>query len=260
VLPGPAGVPVRIYRGRGPAEGPSAAIVFLHGGGWVVGDLDTHDAVCRLLAVESGAVVIAVGYRCAPEHPFPAAHQDALAATAWVMESADALGVAADRVCVIGDSAGGNLAAHVARTAAQDRLPGPVRSQALLYPVLDLTMSTRSYARVTSGFPLTAASMRWFADASVPDPADRTRAELSPLLHPVPPELAPLLIVTVGHDPLADEGIAYAAAVASAGRAVEHHHLPHHAHGLITSAGRIATGRALLSRVADFARRTTEPR
>ncbi len=247
-------VPVRIYRPIDRPQGPHPAVLFLHGGGWVIGDLDTHDGVCRYLAAESDATVVAVDYRLAPEHRFPAAHDDSAEAAAWLLSSGAEIDVDPTRVVVIGDSAGGGLAADLARRAASGRLPGAFRAQVLLYPVVDLRMQTPSYGRVKEGFPLTAASMQWFADHYAPAEIDRAREELSPLAYAVPDGLAPALVVTVGHDPLADEGIEYAAALAHAGVPVEHRHLPRHAHGLVTSSGRIPTGIEVLNRVAAYVR------
>jgi acetyl esterase len=260
-VPGTTPLSVTLYRpARLPPTEPAPAVVFFHGGGWVIGDVSTHDAVCRLISDQAGAVVASVEYRLAPESIFPAAHEDASRAAAWILENGERLGIAVDRVGVAGDSAGGNLAAHVARMSALGRLPGEVRSQVLFYPVTDLTMGSPSYSRVASGFPLTAPSMQWFADLYAPDRAARDGVELSPALHPVPAGSAPAFIATVGHDPLADEGITYAALLAAAGTAVEHHHLPHHAHGLVTSAGLIATGRYILDRATRFIQDTTHDR
>lgn len=263
------GVPCRVYRAAGshdgaeraedPVGGSAGAVLFFHGGGWVIGDLDSHDALCRALAEASGATVIAVGYRLAPEHPFPAAHDDAIAVASRLLATDD--GGAAEprladpsRIVVAGDSAGGNLAAWVASEAARGRFAHRPVGQVLLYPVADLTGSRGSYARIAEGFPLTAASMRWFADLYAPVVEDRGRAELSPLLHGIPAGLAPAFVGTVGLDPLADEGVAYALALADAGTRVEHHHLPRHAHGLMTASGRIGSGRRLLDRAAAFVR------
>jgi acetyl esterase len=260
-VPGTIPLSVTLYRppGADRAE-PAPAVVFFHGGGWVIGDVSTHDALCRVIAELAGTIVVSVDYRLAPESVFPAAHDDASRAAAWILQDGERLGVAVDRVSVVGDSAGGNLAAHVARLSALGLLPGKVRSQVLFYPVTDLTMRTPSYSRVASGFPLSAPSMRWFADLYAPELSTRDGVELSPALHPVPADSAPAFITTVGHDPLADEGIAYAGLLAAAGTAVEHHHLPHHAHGLVTSAGLIATGRDILDRAARFLRDTLHDR
>lgn len=250
-----AGVPCRVYSPAEAADSP-ATLVFLHGGGWVVGDLDTHDALCRYLAAGSGYRIVAVHYRLAPEHPYPAAHDDALAVAAAVL-SAD--GEFADGpVLIAGDSAGGNLAAWVARAAARGDFERSPVGQVLLYPVTDLTLSSRSYEQITAGFPLTAASMGWFADHYAPEVEQRDEPALSPALHPLDTAQTRAFVVTVGLDPLADEGILYAGMLASAGTRVEHHHLPRHTHGLITSSGRIATGSQFLDRAVGFMRECVE--
>lgn len=258
-----AGVPCRVYRpsesrrSTAEPEKPGGALLFLHGGGWVIGDLESHDPLCRALATGTGCTVIAVDYRRAPEHPFPAAHEDAIAVAAALLDGAP-LGadgrplVDPSRIALVGDSAGGNLAAWIAGEAARGRFAHRPLAQVLFYPVVDLSCSRESYARITEGFPLTAASMRWFAAQYVPRAEDRGRRELSPLRHELTAGQAPSFIATVGLDPLADEGVAYALALADAGARVEHHHLPRHAHGLMTSAGRIGSGRWLLDRACAF--------
>lgn len=248
------GVGCRVYRPAAEPASPGPGILFFHGGGWVIGDLDSHDRLCRFLASATGSTVIAVDYRLAPEHPFPAAHDDAIDVAAALLDGGCGL-VDPARVVVVGDSAGANLAIWVAAASASGRFAHPVRGQVLLYPVTDLTFSMPSYNRVVEGFPLTAASMHWFADSYAPNTEDRNDRSLSPLLHPVNSSQAASFICTVGLDPLADEGIAYAGKAASAGVPVEHIHLPRHAHGLITSAGRIPTGQSVLERAVDFVRR-----
>lgn len=250
-----AGIPCRDYRPTADTvPTPRPTLLFLHGGGWVIGDLDSHDLVCQDLAHESGARVVSVHYRLAPEHAFPAAHDDATAVARALLGNGS--GIAdPERIVIVGDSAGGNLAAWVAAQSAQDHFAHRLRGQVLFYPVTDLTGTQPSYERIVDGFPLTADTMRWFGENYVPDASMRRDRRLSPLLHPIAPGQPPTFICTVGLDPLADEGIAYAGALASAGIAVEHHHLPGYAHGLVTSAGLIPTGRELLHRAAAFARR-----
>ncbi|MGH3084992.1 MAG: alpha/beta hydrolase, partial [Gaiellaceae bacterium] len=149
------GVPARLYRPSG--DGDMGLLVYLHGGGWVVGDLETHDSTCRALAADSGHAVLSVDYRLAPEHPFPAAFDDALAATRWASSHADELGCAPGRLAIGGDSAGGNLAAAVAQEAVV-----PLRFQLLVYPVMDVRCNTKSYRDFADGPYLTRASMDWY--------------------------------------------------------------------------------------------------
>jgi acetyl esterase len=246
---------LRVREYRSGAQGKAPAILFLHGGGWVIGDLETHDGLCRLLAKESQATVFAVDYRLAPEHPFPGPLDDCIAALQWLSSNADALGVDLSRLGLAGDSAGGNLAAVLAN---EDRLRPEgcsPRAQALFYPVTDLRCKTSSYRRIVSGFPLTAASMRWFRDHYVGSEGAFDDPRLSPLLAPRLSR-APLFLLSCGLDPLADEGVAYAARAIEGGGRVEHHHLPAHAHGILTSAGRIETGRTMALRAAQFLRET----
>jgi acetyl esterase len=227
-IPGPAGeIPARHYR---PVAGAAAPLlVFYHGGGWVIGDLDTHDALCRLTCRDAGIHVLSVDYRLAPEHPAPAAVEDAYAAFQWAYEHADELGAIPGRVAVGGDSAGGNLAAIVcqlARDEARDKAldegcPAPVL-QWLLYPRTDFTARTRSLSLFARGFLLTKRDIDWFhvqylRDSAV-DPAD---PRVSPLLADSLSGLAPALIAVAGFDPLRDEGESYAAALRAAGTPVD---------------------------------------
>jgi acetyl esterase len=215
-IPGPADtISVRVYRTfGGPAE-PSA-IAYYHGGGWAVGDLDTHDACCRLLATVSGCVVVAVDYRLAPEHRFPAAVEDCIAAYRWVHTHADELGTAAGRVGVMGDSAGGNLAAVVAQEARSLDVPPPV-AQGLVYPATDFRMAERSHQLFAEGFFLSREDMEWYRELYVPDPSDWTNPVASPLLADDVSDVAPAMVVTAGFDPLRDEGDAYARRLRDAG-------------------------------------------
>jgi acetyl esterase len=233
-IPGPEGapdLPVRVYRRFGvgigrPGHRP-AAIAYFHGGGWVVGGLDSHDASCRLVAAVTGCVVVAVDYRLAPEHPFPAAVEDCLAAYSWIHRNHDALGTAPGVVGVMGDSAGGNLAAVVAqetrpgRRSAADDVPPPV-AQCLVYPALDARFVTESFRVMGDRFFLTGEGMEAYRAHYLPDPADYEDVRASPVLCGDLDGLAPAVVVTAGFDPLRDEGAAYAAALAGAGVAVEY--------------------------------------
>ena len=215
-LSGAAGeIPVRIYH---PTEGigPHPIVAYFHGGGWVLGTLDTHDDVCRTLANRSGALVVSVGYRRAPEHRFPAPLEDCVAAVRWcALRGAEIAGDGA-RVAVAGDSAGGNLAAAVAlRFRSED---GPALTlQVLIYPVTNFGFDTASYHRYASGFGLTRDMMRYFWTSYLASPTDGGHAYASPLQAANLSGLPPTLILTAQYDVLRDEGEAYAARLAQAG-------------------------------------------
>lgn len=216
VLPGPSGrLRARVYRPE--RDGVVPTIVFFHGGGFVIGDLDTHDDHARRLTHDVGAVVLSVDYRLAPEHPFPAALDDCLAATRWAAEHVAELGGDAARLAVAGDSAGGNLAAAVA-LAVRDGGP-QLAAQFLIYPATDFRDEVHHPSRTENGegLLLTAADMRWFGDAYVPEPAHRTDPRASVLLSPDLREAAPAVVLTAEYDPLRDEGEAYADALRAAG-------------------------------------------
>ncbi|KUI28162.1 lipase [Mycobacterium sp. IS-1496] len=220
-IPGPAGpIPARLYRPT--IEDPEPALlVFYHGGGFVIGDLDTHDDLCRLICRDGGITVLSVDYRLAPEHKAPAAADDAYAAFRWASEHAAEFGVDADRIAVGGDSAGGNLAAVVSQRARNDgaRLPA---LQLLIYPVVDVCSETRSKTLFADGYFLTARHMDWFMDLYLEGaPVDRTHPEVSPLLADDLSGLPPALVLTGGFDPLRDEGNRYAEALRAAGVPVD---------------------------------------
>jgi len=203
-------LPARLYVPRTPDPEPGPLLVFFHGGGFMYGDLDSHDATCRLLAERGGVRVLAIDYRLAPEHPFPAAHDDALAAYRWVVRHADVLGADPQRLAVGGDSAGGTLAAATAIAAATEGLP--LAFQLLVYPSVDARRDTRSLKLFSEGFYLTQAFMDLANASYVPDTGVRGDIRVSPLRHDVPDGLAPAYICTAGFDPLRDEGEAYARA------------------------------------------------
>ena len=215
-IPGPeSDLPLRVYRPFGLGAEPPA-IVYFHGGGWVVGDIATHDGSCRALAVSSGCVVISVDYRLAPEHRFPAAPDDCLAAFRWVVDNAAELSIDPTAVAVAGDSAGGNLAAVVAQLCAGMDGPSPV-AQGLIYPSTDFRMQTRSIDVFADGFFLTRESMHWFRDQYIDDDTPREDPMLSPLLADDVSGVAPAWVWTAGFDPLRDEGRAYAERLDKAG-------------------------------------------
>jgi len=217
-VPGPAGpVRVRVYEPAG-AERPYPALVYLHGGGWVVGSLDSHDGVCRALAARTPCVVVAVDYRLGPEHRFPAAVEDAWAATAWVAEHAASIGADTARVAVGGDSAGGNLAAAVALRARDHGLP--LALQVLVYPAMDYDFDRPSYVAYADGYGLTREAMRWYWDLYLGPDGDGFDPEASPLRATDVVGVAPALVITAEYDPLRDEGEEYAARLAEAGVSV----------------------------------------
>jgi acetyl esterase len=246
-IPGPAGtIPVRLYRAfGGPATPP--AIVYYHGGGWVVGDLDTHDACCRVIADVSGCMVVAVDYRLAPEHPFPAAVEDAIAAYRWTQENTAELGIATGRVGVMGDSAGGNLAAVVAQEVRGLDVPPPV-AQGLVYPATDARMVERSHELFAEGFFLTRDDMEWYRGHYLPDPSDWSDPVASPLLREDLSELPSAMVVTAGFDPLRDEGNLYAARLRDAGIDVRWRCYDDMVHGFF-GMGILPDGMALITEV-----------
>ena len=214
-IPGPAGeIPVRVYVPQGTA--PFPVLVYYHGGGWVIGSLDTHDATCRALANQAGCVVVSVDYRLAPEHKFPAAAEDAYAAAAWAAAHAAALRGDSSRVAIGGDSAGGNLAAAVA-LMARDRGGPPLVFQLLVYPATDARRDTPSYVQNADGYFLTADMMQWFWNHYLARPSDGDDAYASPLRAADVSGLPPALVITAEFDPLRDEGEAYANRLREAG-------------------------------------------
>jgi acetyl esterase len=244
-IDGPGGdLALRIYRPEGAGEGPLPAVVFFHGGGHVLGSLDTHDLVARNLCADSGAVVVNVDYRLAPEHKFPAAPEDSYAATRWVAENAGELGIDPARIAVGGDSAGGNLAAVVALMGREAGGPD-ICFQLLVYPVVDYACDTPSYAEWADGAGiLTARGMEWFRDHYLRGPADRTDWRAAPLRAADLSNLPPALVITAECDVLHDEGVALAGALAAAGTAVEHREYPGMMHGFYSFAPLVDDGRA----------------
>jgi acetyl esterase len=208
-IPGPQGtIPVRIYTPDAP--GPLAVLVYFHGGGWVIGNLDSHDGVCRLLANAARCLVVSVDYRLAPEHPFPAAAEDAYAALRWVADNAKALGGDRSRIAVAGDSAGGNLSAVVSHMA-RDRGGPRLVHQVLIYPVTDAPSDNASYRDNAEGYFLTAEMMQWFWNHYVGTGPGRNDPYARPLRAKTFAGLPPALVITAEFDPLRDEGEAYAA-------------------------------------------------
>jgi acetyl esterase len=232
-IPGPGGqLRARRYVPAGLAA-PSPGLVFLHGGGWVIGDLDTHDALCRRLALTGRLRVVAIDYRLAPEHPFPAAVHDAVAAFRWVAAEAESLGIDAEAIAMGGDSAGGNLAAVVSLKTRDDaRRPALA---ALLYPGVDARCGTASHRELGKGFFLTRETMDWYMNQYFGiDPETRLGPDASPLLAPDLAGSPPTLVVSAALDPLRDEAIAYAARLREAGVTVREERVAGMIHGFLS--------------------------
>jgi acetyl esterase len=228
-------VPVRFYRGAGTADmGALPCHIYYHGGGWVLGDLDSHDWVCRRIANGAQCAVLSVDYRMAPEHAFPAAYDDSLAAVEWAVANAGMLRIDDKRLSVGGDSAGGNLAAAVA-IGLRDAGKIALKAQILVYPAVDLSMSGDYYGRFTKDLILTDDTMRWFIDLYIPGAADRKDWRASPLLAKSLKGLPPTLIVLAGHDPLCAEGEAFAARLKAEGVPVTVHTFPGQIHGFVSN-------------------------
>jgi acetyl esterase len=240
---------IRVYR---PVAARLPVLVYYHGGGWVNGSIESHDGLCGQLATDARCVVVSVDYRMAPEHPFPAAVEDALDAFRWVRDQAEELGVDPARVAVGGDSAGGNLAAVVSQQCAALGEGGP-SLQLLLYPVTDVSRRSASYAVYGEGFYLTRARMEWFKDLYIPV-EERADPRASPLLSEEFAGQPPAHVITAGFDPLRDEGRAYAEALEAAGVAVTYRNYPGILHGFASLAGLMPAARAAYDEVAETLR------
>lgn len=242
-------VPLRIYYPDETRElGPT--LVYLHGGGFVVGDLDMVETICRVLCRDAGIAVASVDYRLAPEHKFPAGLEDALEVCRWIGREGAALGLDPRRLAIAGDSAGGNLAAAAVQTLSRDD-GVDIRMQALIYPVLDLTMSQPSYVELGVGYPLTAEKMRWYAQQYLGDPAQAADPKASPLLAQDLSGLPPALVIVAGLDPLVDEGVAYASRLREAGVPAELVEAPDYPHGFLGWTRDCEEARRILALIAD---------
>ena len=245
LAPGPGGpIPLRAYRPAGTDPGEALpALLYFHGGGWTIGDLDTHDVVCRQLANGACCAVFSVDYRMGPESRFPAAVDDCLAATRWVAAEAGTLRVDAQRIAVGGDSAGGNLAAVVA-LAARDGGGPRLCFQLLVYPATDQRMGFPSITRNGEGYLLTRQSIEYFRGHYLPRHEDWEDWRASPLLAPSLAGLPPALVITAGFDPLVDEGKAYAERLAREGVKTEYREYPDMVHGFLLLGGVLDTANA----------------
>jgi acetyl esterase len=235
-IPAPQGsIPARVYtptRLR-EANGLAPCLVFFHGGGWVIGDLDSHDVVCRKLADEGQLIVISVDYRLAPEHKFPAAVDDAITATTWIAENSRQLGIDPARLSVGGDSAGGNLAAVVAISARDGNGPA-IAGQVLIYPAIDFALTHPSHSEPETSILLTHSVIRWFRDHYLNGTADVHDWRASPARANTLIGLPPAYVLTAGADPLRDEGDEYAKRLKEAGIPVTYRSFPGQFHGFFT--------------------------
>jgi len=251
VIPGPAGpVSVRGYLPHG--TGPFPLLVYFFGGGWTLGSVETSDGVCRALTNAVGCRTVAIGYRLAPEHRFPAAVEDCYAAVRWLADHGDELGTDTSRLAVAGDSAGGNLAA-VTALLARDRGGPPLSGQVLLYPNTDQTFDLPG---VPDGhdLPFNERSVRWYRDNYLPDNDDGANPLASPLRAPDLSGLPPALVITAEYDPLRAEGIRYATRLQDAGVDVEHVDYPGMIHGFLTMLGELDASRQAVSQIAAYLR------
>jgi len=253
LLVSPDGIALRAYRPMGTAQDRLPALVFFHGGGWSIGDLDTHDVLCRQFANGARCAVFSVEYRLAPEAPFPAAVEDCLAATDFVLQQKDFLTIDASRVAVGGDSAGGNLAAVVAIS-----LKEKIAFQLLIYPATDQRMATASLNRNGEGYLLTRRLMETFRGYYLPRREDLLDWRASPLLAKSLAGLPPAFILTAGFDPLLDEGRAYAERLAHEGGEVAYRDYPDMIHGFIVMGGVLETANAAVADCCTALRREFE--
>lgn len=239
---------LRIYRPSG--EDSLPCVLFYHGGGWVVCDLDTHDEVCRQIASKAGCVVVSVDYRLAPEHKFPAAINDAYSALLWVDQHADALGIDRDKIAVAGDSAGGNLAAVVCLMARDNRGP-KIHHQSLWYPVTDISaLATPSYAEFAEGYRLEKTGMQWFKDHYLDCTEDAYSAHVSPLLCDDLSGLPTAYVMTAGFDVLRDEGQAYAEKLRAYGNDVVYECFDSLIHGFMNMGAMVPAAQSAVDRVS----------
>ena len=253
-IPSPDGsIPARIYTPMTlrQAAGMAPCLVFFHGGGWVIGDLDSHDVVCRKLADAGQLIVISVDYRLAPEHKFPAAVDDAITATAWIAANARQLGIDASKLSVGGDSAGGNLATVVS-LAARDSNGPAISGQVLIYPATDFAMTHPSHREPETSILLTHSVIRWFRDHYLNGAADAADWRASPARAATLAGLPPAYVLTAGADPLRDEGDEYAQRLNDAGVPVTHRSFPGQFHGFITMGKLLQQANVAAAEIGDW--------
>lgn len=235
-------IPLRIYRGMDAPEVEASALLYIHGGGWVIGTLESHDEICRWFANIGACVVICPDYRLAPEHKFPASIDDCVSALAYMADQATALGIDPDRIAVAGDSAGGNLAAVLSLLSRDGAAPS-ISAQLLFYPNTDARQTADSYVRFSEGYGLTASTMRWFRDHYIRDAADIHDWRVSPLLVESLADLPPAFVAIAGYDILADESEAYASRLAGAGVPVVVKHWHDQIHGFVSMGRHVPAAR-----------------
>jgi len=252
-IPGPAGeIPARIYAAR-VEGGPLPTVAYFHGGGWVQGDLETHHGLCARLAKHAGTLVVAVDYRLAPEHKFPAAVEDCLAAYRWLRARGRDIGADPARVAVAGDSAGGNLSAVVSQLAASGDPPMPT-CQVLIYPAVDFTMETDSHRELADAHVIPRDRIVWYGEQYLRDDGDKQDLCASPLLAPRLAGQPPALIVTAGFDPLRDEGRAYGDRLREAGVDVVYREYPGQIHAFVSLTKAIPQGMVCTLEIAEYLR------
>jgi acetyl esterase len=255
-IPGPAGpMACRLYDST-PAgvAPPRPVLLFVHGGGWVQGDLDSHDGPCARLATWSQAMVLALDYRLAPEHKFPAAVEDTVAAYLWLREHGAELGADPTRMAVMGDSAGGNLAAVLCQTCVDDGIEPPA-FQVLVYPAVDLAWESGSHRDMPDAYVLPRARLEWYIEQYLDDPEQVSDPRVSPLRREHIAQQPPALVITGGFDPLRDEGKHYADRLAESGTNVHYHEYPGQIHAFFSLARAIPDAFACQREIADYARR-----
>jgi acetyl esterase len=252
-IPGPAGpIPARVYASQaGAAVRPTVA--YFHGGGWVQGDLETHHGLCARLARHADAVVVAIDYRLAPEHKFPAAVEDCFAAYRWLRSHGGDIGADTTRVAVAGDSAGGNLSAVVSQLAASAGVPVPT-CQVLIYPAVDFSLETESHRELADGHVIPRDRIAWYSEQYLSGEADKADLRASPLRAPKVAGQPPTLIVTAGFDPLCDEGRAYAEKLRDAGVDVVYREYPGQIHAFVSLTKAIPQGLTCTLEVAEYLR------
>jgi acetyl esterase len=250
-IPGGDGVlPIRIYYPEPVSKGPSPAMVFFHGGGFVIGSIVSHDMSCMNLSADAGCIVISVGYRLAPETKFPGAVDDAFSSFCWVCAHADELGIKPGRIAVGGDSAGANLAAVTTIRCRDEMKPAPV-FQLLCYPVTDLVNTTVSRQAFSEGYYLTKKLIEWFFSHYIEKDEQKNDPHVSPLLTPDLGNLPPALVLTAGFDPLRDEGKAYADRLVKAGGRATHLCYTNMIHGFLSFGGVLPQGKEALKRCGE---------